>query len=87
MTEEERELREEARYWRRQALKARKERDAAVTRASSIARPIIEVREGETYWRVYVNGERIEGYEEPETAETIATRLRHAFESKPKRAT
>lgn len=81
-TEEEQALREEARYWRRQARLAKQQRDEARARATGIARPVVEVREGETWWRVYVNGERIDGHEEESTAQIIAARLRKAFEVK-----
>ena len=73
-------LREEARHWQREAKKARKQRDDARARADGIKSPLIEVVRGETYWRVVVNGMRIDGYEEEGVAETVANRLRKAFE-------
>lgn len=76
------ELREEARYWRRQALKARRERDEARIRASDCAQPRVEIVRGETWWRVLVNGVRIDGYEDEDTAKTIKECLRRAFEVK-----
>lgn len=81
-SEEMRALREEARHWMRQAKKARAERDEARQRAYQLATPVVEVVEGETWWRVIVNGLRIDGFEEYETAHTIAERLRKAFEVK-----
>jgi hypothetical protein len=75
-------LREEARYWRRQAKIARAQRDQSRQRVRDIAAPRVEVIEGETYWRVYVNGEYVDGQEERSVADTIAHRLRKAFEVK-----
>ena len=72
-------LREEARYWQREALKARERADEAAKRARDIAVPSVTVIRGETWWRVYVNGERIDGHETEETANTVADRLRKAF--------
>lgn len=76
------ELREEARYWKRQALKARESRIAARLRAEEVARPTVEIVRGETWWRVMVNGERIDGYETKGEADIIAERLKKAFETK-----
>lgn len=80
--EEEQALREEARHWRRQAEKARAQRDEARQRASDVKHPRVEVVRGETWWRVVVNGEYLDGWEEEGTANTIAQRLRKAFEVK-----
>ena len=77
-------LREEARHWRREALKARAQRDAARLRSDGIERPYVVVERGETWWRVLVNGQRIDGYESEDDAQTIVVRLRQAFESKPR---
>lgn len=77
-----RELREEARYWKRECMKARAVAKAARCRADEIARPSIEVQRGETWWRVLVNGERIDGYEIEAAAQATAERLRKAFVSK-----
>ncbi|MFI5297747.1 MAG: hypothetical protein ACHREM_06565 [Polyangiales bacterium] len=82
-----RELREEARYWARQAKVARRKAEAAATRARDIERPVVTVRQGETWWSVYVNGERIDGHETQDVANTIAGRLRKAFELTKKKGT
>jgi hypothetical protein len=76
------ELREEARYWKRQAIKARESRIAARLRAEEVARPTVEIVRGETWWRLLVNGERIDGYETKDEADAIAVRLKKAFETK-----
>jgi hypothetical protein len=81
-SEEIKALREEARYWKREALKARKKASATSERASSMARPVVNVVQGETYYRVLVNNVRIEGWEEKEVAENVASRLRKAFKPK-----
>lgn len=74
-------LREEARYWRREAMKWRKRGAQAVQRASDIDRPVVTIEQGESsaYFRVFVNGVGIDGYETREVAETVQRRLVEAF--------
>lgn len=77
-------LKDEARHWRRQANRARKQTKEAMDRASQVKSPIVDVRlENEQWWRVYVNGEYIDGQETECVAHKIAERLRRAFEVKP----
>lgn len=68
-TNEEQELREEARYWQRECKKARAKMKEARARADAIARPVVEVVRGETWWRIVVNGVVIDGYEEESVAQ------------------
>lgn len=74
-------LRDEVRYWKRKAKASFAKANEAFHQAAGIQKPEICVKESETgqYFRVYVNGNYIDGHELSETASRIAKRLRDAM--------
>ncbi len=86
-------LSDEVRYWKRKAIDAASKVSEYWKRSCAIERPNVEVRRSSVdshpvWWRVYVNGEYIDGHETEPIAEQIAARLRAAFVlKKPKKET